>query len=96
MVLPVLVRGKGHLLDPPLALPHVLLGIPKATILSVQLRLQLPDAGLHLDHGLAASLESIHLSLISTGLGILALGFQQLAVTLQTLGNVLLGTQLIG
>ena len=51
MVLPVLVRGKGHLLDPPLALPQVLLGIPKAPILSVQLRLQLPDAGLHLGDG---------------------------------------------
>merc|ERR1719461_2061340 len=53
------------------------------------------DAGLHLDHGLPASLEGIDLGLVSTGAGVLALGLQQLLVLLEGHGQLLLASELI-
>merc|ERR1711911_97535 len=61
----------------------------------IQLRLKLPDAGLHLDHGLPASLEGGDLSLVSAGASVLALGLQQLPLLLQGHGQLLLATELI-
>ena len=45
MVLAVLILLVGQLLDLPLGLAHVLLGVALAPVLGVQLRLQLTDAG---------------------------------------------------
>merc|ERR1711982_131402 len=63
--------------------------------LSVKLRLQLTDAGLHLDHGLPASLEGVDLGLVSTGAGVLALGLQQLLVLLEGHGQLLPASEFI-
>ena len=57
IVLPVLVLGVGQLLDDPLSLAQVLLTVREASVLGVELRLQLPDAGLHCRDGLLAPLE---------------------------------------
>merc|ERR1712203_1203705 len=96
VVLPVLITSKGQLLDGPLRLAEALVDISEAPGLSVQLRLKLTDAGFHLDHGLPASLQGVDLGLISTGGGVLALGFQQLLVLLQVHGELLFATELIG
>merc|ERR1719220_2735697 len=96
VVLPVLITSKGQLLDGPLRLAEVLVDISEAPGLSVQLGLELTDAGLHLDHGLPASLQGVDLGLIGTGGGILALGFQQLLVLLKVHGKFLFATELIG
>merc|ERR1719281_1095795 len=61
VVLLVLVTSEGELLDGPLSLAEVLHNIGVAPGLSIQLRLQLTDASLHLDHGLPAALQSVHL-----------------------------------
>merc|ERR1719348_408956 len=53
------------------------------------------DAGLHLDHGLPASLQGVDLGLIGTGGGVLALGLQQLLVLLQVHSELLLTAELI-
>merc|ERR1711982_145090 len=66
-----------------------------ASALSVKLRLQLTDAGLHLDHGLPASLEGVDLGLVSTGAGVLALSLQQLLVLLEGHGQLLLASEFI-
>merc|ERR1719282_431370 len=95
VVLAVLVSGEGELLDGPLGLAQVLGHVSVAPVLSVKLGLKLADAGLHLDHGLPSSLQSVDLGLIGTGGGILALGLQQLLVLLQVHGELLLATQLI-
>merc|ERR1719418_422832 len=96
VVLAVLVASKGQLLDGPLGLAEVLGDVSEAPGLSVQLGLELTDAGLHLDHGLPASLQGVDLGLIGTGGGILALGFQQLLVLLKVHGKFLFATELIG
>merc|ERR1719490_451243 len=96
VVLPVLVSGKAQLLDGPLGLAEVLGDVSKAPGLSVQLGLELTDAGLHLDHGLPASLQGVDLGLIGSGGGVLALGLQQLLVLLQVHGKLLLTAELIG
>merc|ERR1719370_1119675 len=54
------------------------------------------DTGLHLDHGLPASLEGSNFSLISAGGGVLALGLKKLLVLLQVHGELLLTAELIG
>merc|ERR1719422_162057 len=95
VVLLVLVTSEGQLLDGPLSLAKVLQDISVASALSVKLRLQLTDAGLHLDHGLPASLEGVDLGLLSTGAGVLALGLQQLLVLLEGHGQLLLASELI-
>merc|ERR1711868_182581 len=95
VVLLVLVSSEGEFLDGPLSLAEVLQDISVASALSVKLRLQLTDAGLHLDHGLPASLEGIDLGFVSTGAGVLALGLQQLLVLLEGHGQLLLASELI-
>merc|ERR1719432_650161 len=82
--------------DGPLGLAEVLGDVSEAPGLSVQLGLELTDAGLHLDHGLPASLQGVDLGLISTGGGVLVLGLQQLLVLLQVHGKLLLTAELIG
>merc|ERR1711884_851152 len=95
VVLAVLVSGEGQLLDGPLGLAQVLGHVSMAPVLGVKLGLELSDPGLHLDHGLPASLQGRHLSLIGAGGGVLALGLQQLLVLLQVHGKLLLATELI-
>merc|ERR1719474_1191335 len=95
MVLLVLISSKGQLLDLALSLAQVLGRVTKPPALSIKLGFKLSDSGLHLHHGLFASLKGIHLSLISTRLGILALSLKKLAVLLQVHGKVLLSTELI-
>merc|ERR1712201_61085 len=95
VVLLVLVSSEGQLLDGSLSLAQVLADISVASGLGIQLRLQLADAGLHLDHGLASSLESIDLGLISASSGVLALSLQQLLVLLKSNGQLLLTPELI-
>merc|ERR1719210_730237 len=95
VVLLVLVTSEGQLLDGPLSLAEVLQDISVASALSVKLRLQLTDAGLHLDHGLPASLESIDLGFVSTGTSVLALSLQQLLVLLESHGQLLLTAELV-
>merc|ERR1711868_220341 len=95
VVLLVLVTSEGEFLDGSLSLAEVLQDISVASALSVKLRLQLTDAGLHLDHGLPASLEGVHLGFVSTGAGVLALGLQQLLVLLEGHGQLLLASELI-
>merc|ERR1712020_727609 len=95
VVLPVLVLLVAQLLDLALGLAHVLLGISHAPVLGAQLRLKLTDAGGHLGHGLLATLESLGLGLIDTGLHVLDLSIQKLALPLKTLSGVLLSTELI-
>ena len=56
MILPVLVLLEGQLCDPPLASAQVLLRIRQPPVLRIQLRLQLPDAGLHLGDGFLPTL----------------------------------------
>ena len=73
IVLPVLVLGVGQLLDAPLGLAEVLLSVSKASVLCVQLGLQLPDPGVHLRHRLLASLQSLALGVVDTGLHVLHL-----------------------
>merc|ERR1719402_871513 len=96
VVLAILVAGKGQLLDGPLGLAEVLGDVSKAPGLGVQLGLELTDAGLHLDHGLPASLQGVDLGLIGTGGGVLALGLQQLLVLLEVHGKLLFTAELIG
>merc|ERR1719288_200445 len=95
VVLLVLVSSEGEFLDGSLSLAKVLQDISVASALSVKLRLQLTDAGLHLDHGLPASLGGIDLGFVSTGAGVLALGLQQLLVLLEGHGQLLLASELI-
>merc|ERR1719234_1300474 len=96
VVLAVLVPGKAQLLDGPLRFAEVLGDISEAPGLSVQLGLELTDAGLHLDHGFPASLQGVHLGLIGTGRGVLALGLKKLLVLLKVHGKLLLTAELIG
>merc|ERR1719323_1837271 len=95
VVLPVLLLAVGQLLDLPLGLAEVLLAVSVAPVLSVQLGLQLADAGVHPGHGLLASLEGVGLGLVHSGLHVLDLGLQQPLLPLQGLGELLLGPQLV-
>merc|ERR1719163_2783905 len=95
VVLAVLVSLEGQLLDLALALPQVLLGVSKTSVLGVKLGLQLPDASLHLAHGLLASLQSVLLGVVQASLHLLGLGLQQLLVVLQSLGKLLLTAELV-
>merc|ERR1719412_852306 len=83
VVLPVLVLLVGQLLDVPLGLAQVLLGVSAPTVLSIHLGLELADAGLHLGHGLLAALQGVLFSLINPVLGVLHLGFQKFLVPLK-------------
>merc|ERR1712179_891683 len=85
-----------ELLDAPLRLAQVLVDVSEAPGLSIKLRFELTDTSLHLDHGLPASLEGSHFSLISTGGGVLALGLKKLLVLLQVHGELLLTAELVG
>merc|ERR1719350_1594696 len=95
MVLPVLVLLVAQLLDLAFGFAHILLGISHAPIFGVQLRLELTDAGVHLGHGLLATLEGLGLGLIDAGLHVLDLSIQKLALSLKSLSGVLLTTELI-
>merc|ERR1719264_2125911 len=95
MVLAVLILLVGQLLDPPLGLAHVLLGVALAPVLSIKLGLQLTDAGIHLGHGLLSSLEGVGLGLINTRLHVLHLGLEELMLPFKLLGEVLLSAELI-
>merc|ERR1719373_719054 len=95
VVLLVLVTSEGQLLDGPLGLAEVLQDVSVAPALGVKLRLQLTDTGLHLDHGLPASLEGIDLGFVSTGAGVLALSLEQLLVLLESHGQLLLASEFI-
>merc|ERR1719288_750342 len=95
VVLLVLVTSEGQLLDGPLSFAEVLQDVSVASAVGVKLRLQLTDAGLHLDHGLPASLEGVDLGFVSTGAGVLALGLQQLLVLLKGHGQLLLASEFI-
>merc|ERR1719330_1049996 len=95
VVLLVLVSAEGQLLDGSLGLTEVLKDVSVAPGLGIQLRLELPDAGLHLDHGLPASLEGGDLSLVSAGAGVLALGLEKLPLLLQGHGQLLLAAELV-
>merc|ERR1719422_785899 len=95
VVLLVLVSAEGQLLDGSLGLAEVLEDISVTPGLGIQLRLKLPDAGLHLDHGLPASLEGRDLSLVSAGASVLALGLQELPLLLKGHGQLLLAAELI-
>merc|ERR1719500_1106356 len=83
VVLPVLVLLVSQLLDVPLRLAQVLLGVSAPAVLSIHLRLELTNAGLHLCHSLLAALQGVLLSLINPVLGILDLSLQQLLVSLE-------------
>merc|ERR1712066_781828 len=91
----VLVHGVGELLDATLRLAQILGGISQTSVLSVELRLELPDAGLHLGNGLLASLEGGLLSLIKAGLSVLDLGLEQLLVPVEHHGALLLSSELL-
>ena len=95
VVLAVLISSIGELLDAALGLAQVLASISQAPVLSIKLGLQLADPGLHLVHGLLATLEGIHLGIIQALLHLLGLALQELPVPLQGLGQLLLGTELI-
>merc|ERR1711983_147118 len=95
MVLAVLVSRVSQLLDSALRLAQVLLGIREATVFSIKLRFQLPDASFHLVHGLLASLQSISLSLIQSLLHVLDLALQQLTILLKGLSHILFSTELV-
>merc|ERR1719392_463521 len=95
VVLAVLVLLVAQLLDLALGLAHVLLGISHAPVLSIQLRLELTDAGVHLGHRLLAALQGLRLGLIDAGLDVLDLGLQELALPLKALSKVLLTAELI-
>merc|ERR1719150_148233 len=96
VVLLVLVRSEGELLDGPLRLPEILLSIAQSAGLSIHLGLQLPDAGLHLVHGLLSALQSVHLGLVHSGLQVLDLSLHHLLVPFELGGEVLLGAELLG
>merc|ERR1739846_245299 len=68
VVLPVLILAVGPMLDLPLGFAEVLLAVSVAPGLSIHLRLELPDAGVHPGHGLLASLEDVGLGLVHSGL----------------------------
>merc|ERR1712131_31396 len=95
LVLLVLVNGVGQLLDVSLGLAEILLGISKTSVLSIQFRLKLTDASLHLGDSLLASLESGLLGFIKASLGILDLGLKELLVSLKHHGDVLLSSELL-
>merc|ERR1719340_248786 len=90
MILPVLIRSIGHLLDTSLRLAEILLRISHPTGLGINLRFKLTNPSFHLVHGLLSSLESIGLGIIKPGLHILDLALKQLAVPLKALGHILL------
>merc|ERR1712083_682792 len=68
VVLAVLVSLEGELLDLPLPLPQVLLGISKTSALGIHFRLEFPDTALEFAHGLLSSLESVLFGIIKTSL----------------------------
>merc|ERR1712168_426372 len=95
MVLLVLISSEGKFLDLALSLSQVLGSITKSSVLSINLRFELSDSGLHLHHGLLSSLKGVDFSLISTGLRILALSFHKFAIPLKGHGHILLTAEFI-
>merc|ERR1719464_1327938 len=95
VVLPVLLLAVSQLLDLPLGFAEVLLAVSIAPGLSIHLRLELSDAGVHPGHGLLASLEGVGLGLVHSGLGVLDLGLEELPLPLEGLGELLLRPELI-
>merc|ERR1719216_375186 len=89
MILPVLIRSIGHLLDTSLRLAEILLRITHSAGLSINFRFKFANPAFHLVHGLLSSLESIGLSIIKPGLHILNLALKQFAVPLKALGHIL-------
>merc|ERR1719422_1913085 len=87
VVLPVLLLAVGKLLDPPLGLAEVLQAVSVAPVLSIHLRLELSDAGVHPGHGLLASLEGVGLGLVHSGLHVLDLGLEEPLLPLKGLGE---------
>ena len=72
-ILQFLDKGDFKTIYLALAAAKVLLGIRASAVLSVQLGLELADAGLHLADSLLATLEGGDLGLVQAGLGILHL-----------------------
>merc|ERR1712111_319823 len=95
VVLPVLLLAVGKLLDLSLGLAEILLAVSIAPVLSIHLRLKLPDAGVHPGHGLLASLEGVGLGLVHSGLHVLDLGLEEPLLPLKGLGKLLLRPELI-
>lgn len=68
MVLPVFFRLEAKLLDPPLGLAEVLLGVGVSPLFTVQLVLQFADALFQFLDSLLASLQCVTLSLVQSDL----------------------------
>lgn len=96
VVLAVLLSLEGELLDAPLGLAQVLLGIGVPPLFTVKLVLELPDSLFELLDGLLASLKGVGFSLIQPDLQFLDLLLKSLAEFLLGLGVVLFSAQLIG
>merc|ERR1719471_784441 len=96
VVLAVLIRGIGQFLDTPLRLAQVLLSIATPAALGINFRFKFADPCLHLVHGLLASLESVGLSFIQTGLHVFDLALVEFAVPFKYLSKLLFGPELIG
>ena len=96
VVLAVLFGLEGELLDAPLGLAQVLLGVGVSPLFTVKLVLELPDPLFKLLDGLLASLEGVGFSLIQPDLQFLDLLFKSLAEFLLGLSVVLFGAQLVG
>merc|ERR1719175_484532 len=62
MILLVLIRSKSQLLNGAFRLAKILADISIASVFSIKLRFQLSNAGFHLNHGLASSLQCIDFS----------------------------------
>lgn len=96
VVLAVFLSLEGELLDTPLGLAQVLLGIGVPPLFAVKLVLELPDSLFELLDGLLASLKGVGFSLIQPDLQFLDLLLKSLAEFLLGLGVVLLSAQLVG
>lgn len=96
VVLTVFFSLEGELLDAPLGLAQVLLGISVSPLFTIKLVLELPDPLFELLDGLLASLKGVGFSLIQPDLQFLDLLFESLAEFLLGLGVVLFGAQLVG
>merc|ERR1712130_131658 len=95
MVLSVFILRVGKLLDLALRFTEVLEAVSITSVLSIKLRLQLTNAGVHSGHGLLATLEGICLGLIDSSLHVLDLSLKQSSFSLKSLGKLLLRSELI-
>merc|ERR1719195_793900 len=95
MVLPILIRSIGHLLDASLRLAQVLASISTSTGFSINFRFQFANSSLHLVHSLLTSLQSIRFCFIKTLLDILDLTFKEFAISFISKGNFLLHSEFI-